>query len=153
MINTPEDAIATLQSCRYIQPRGAPDQKPVGRRGHGPGACLRYWGVGQPEYYDKADVWPLDPNGEILPLLQCQTIESVENLPRIIDAVDGKPGAILISESDLSVSLGLRDAYTSEVADAVQRAAKTRRDRGVPFGTRRRASATSRSASRTASSS
>ena len=26
---------------------------------------MRYWGLTQQEYYKKADVWPLDPNGEI----------------------------------------------------------------------------------------
>ncbi len=134
MINTPEDAIAAIQAARYPQARDAPDQEPRGRRGHAPGQALRYWGLSQPEYFDKADVWPLDPNGEILPLLQCETIESVENLPRILDALDNKPGLILISESDLSVSLGDRGVYTPAVADAVQRAARTCRERGVPYG-------------------
>jgi 4-hydroxy-2-oxoheptanedioate aldolase len=135
MINTPEDAIAAIQAARYIQARDAPDREPVGRRGHAPGQALRYWGLPQPEYYDKADVWPLDPNGEILPLLQCETIESVENLPRILDALDNKPGLILISESDLSVSLGAKGQRTAEVGSAVDRAATICRDRKVPFGT------------------
>jgi 4-hydroxy-2-oxoheptanedioate aldolase len=134
MINTPEDAIAAIQASRYIQAKDAPDQQPVGRRGHAPGSACRYWGLSQPEYFDKADAWPLDPNGEILPLLQCETIESVENLPRIIDALDGKPGLILISESDLSVSMGYKGVYNEEVAAAVQRAAGTCKDHGVPFG-------------------
>lgn len=134
MINTPEDAIAALQATRYIQAKDAPDQQPVGRRGHAPNQAMRYWGLSQPEYFDKADVWPLDPQGEILPLLQCETIEAVENLPRILDAVDNKPGLILISESDLSVSMGYKSVYTAEVAEAVQRAARICRERGVPFG-------------------
>ena len=37
MINTPEDAVAALQAARYIQAADAPDQEPVGRRGHAPG--------------------------------------------------------------------------------------------------------------------
>lgn len=134
MINTPEDAVAAIQAARYIQAKDAPDQEPRGRRGHAPGQALRYWGLSQPEYFAKADVWPLDPNGEILPLLQCETIEAVENLPRILDALHNKPGLILISESDLSVSMGYMGAYTEAVAEAVQRAARTCRERGVPFG-------------------
>ena len=43
-------------------------------------------------------------------------------------------GLILISESDLSVSMGLKGAYTEEVAAAVQRAARICRERGVPYG-------------------
>lgn len=135
MINTPEDAIAALQSARYIQAKDAPDQEPVGRRGHAPGNACRYWGLSQPEYFDKADVWPLDPEGEILPLLQCETIESVNNLEPILDAVNNKPGVILISESDLSVSLGQKGQHTPELDAAVQRAARICRSRGVPFGT------------------
>ena len=134
MINTPEDAIAAIQAARYPQARGVADQEPRGQRGHAPGQALRYWGLSQAEYFDRADVWPLDPDGEILPLLQCETIEGVDNLPRILDALDNKPGLILISESDLSVSLGLRGAYTDEVADAVRRAAQTCRERNVPYG-------------------
>ena len=133
MINTPEDAVAALRACRYIQAKDATDREPAGRRGHAPGNAIRYWGLGQPEYYRRADAWPLDPDGEILPILQCETLESVNNLPAILDAVP-KPGVILISEGDLSVSLGLAGASTPELAKVVQRAAQVCRERGVPYG-------------------
>ena len=134
MINTPEDAVAALRACRYAQALGAPDREPVGQRGHSPAGASRYWGPSILDYTDKADVWPLDPDGEILLCLQCEHIESVENLPRILDAVDNKPGVILISEKDLSVSMGYRSLFTPEVAEAVHRAASICRERGVPFG-------------------
>jgi 4-hydroxy-2-oxoheptanedioate aldolase len=73
MINTVEDAEHALQASRYIQARGAEDAAPVGRRGHAPANAIRCWGITQSEYYDKADVRPLDPRGEILPILQCET--------------------------------------------------------------------------------
>ncbi|MYD72863.1 MAG: aldolase [Chloroflexi bacterium] len=133
MINTPEDAIAALQAARYIQADDAPDQEPVGRRGHAPGNALRYWGLDQPDYFDRADVWPLDPSGEILPILQCETIEGVNNLPAILDAVP-KPGLILISESDLSVSLGQKGQPGPLVDEAVQRARAVCQERSVPYG-------------------
>lgn len=133
MINTPEDALHAVSACRYPQANGAADQEPRGRRGHAPGNAMRYWGLSQPEYYDRADVWPLDPQGEILPLLQCETIEAVRNLPAILRAVP-KPGLILISESDLSVSLGFRSQRTPEVEAAVQEAARICRDFGVVYG-------------------
>lgn len=133
MINTVEDAVHALAACRYTQAKEAEDQWPAGRRGHAPGNALRYWGLTQPEYFERADVWPLDPQGEILPLLQCETIEAVKNLPQILREVK-KPGLILISESDLSVSMGYRAVRTPEVEAAVQEAAKVCRDAGVPFG-------------------
>jgi len=133
MINTPDDAVHTLQAARYIQAKGDASPEPVGRRGHAPGNALRYWGLSQQEYFEKADVWPLDPNGEILMCLQCETQQSVSNLRQILTAVP-KPGLILISESDLSVSLGYRGAYTPEVAAAVQQAIGICKEFGVPYG-------------------
>jgi 4-hydroxy-2-oxoheptanedioate aldolase len=133
MINTPEDAISAIQACRYPDPDAADDPGPPGMRGHSPNNAIRYWGLTQPEYFEKADVWPLDKGGEILPILQCETIESVNNLESILDAVPD-PGVILISQSDLSVSMGHKVKYTDEVRDAVQRAAEICRSRGVHFG-------------------
>jgi 4-hydroxy-2-oxoheptanedioate aldolase len=133
MINTVEDAWHALQASRYVQAKGAPDAEPVGRRGHAPGNAMRYWGLTQPEYFERADVWPLDPQGEILPVLQCETEQAIVNLPRILAEVK-KPGLILISESDLSVSMGYRGVRTPEVEAAVQEAVATCRRYGVPYG-------------------
>lgn len=134
MINTPEDALHALSASRYPQSAGAADHWPTGHRGHAPGNACRYWGLPQPEYFEKADIWPMDPAGEILPLLQCETIEGVKNLPAILKATRNKPGLILISEGDLSVSLGHHGQYTTEVEQAVQEAAKICKDAGVPYG-------------------
>lgn len=133
MINTPEDAIAAIQSCRYPHPHDSDDPGPPGMRGHAPGNAIRYWGLDQPTYFEKADAWPLDPQGEILPILQCETIESVNNLSAILDAVPN-PGLILISESDLSVSMGHKSQFTPEVREAVMQAAEVCKSRGVYFG-------------------
>jgi 4-hydroxy-2-oxoheptanedioate aldolase len=133
MINTVDDAWNALRAARYIQVKGASDQEPKGRRGHAPANAVRYWGVSGPEYFAKADVWPLDPQGEILPILQCETEECVLNLRSILSAVK-KPGLILISESDLSASLGYGAQPHPEVDAAVQEAAKICKEFGVPFG-------------------
>ncbi len=133
MINTPDDALSALGAARYIQAKGVADQLPTGRRGHSPNNAVRYWGLSQPEYFAKADVWPIDPNGEILPMLQCETEESVRNLRDILRAAP-KPGLILISEGDLSVSLGYGGQPHPEVDAAVQEAAKICREFGVPYG-------------------
>ena len=147
MINTPEDAIAA-PAGGAVHPGGRrSDQEPVGRRGHAPGGALRYWGLDQPEYFDRADVWPLDPNGEILACLQCETIQGVENLPAILDAVPA-PGLILISESDLSVSMGLKGQPGPQVDEAVQRARWSARSAGCRTARRRSTSRTSNSGSR-----
>ena len=58
------------------------------------------------EYYAKADVWPLDPDGEILVVIQIEDQLGIENLPAILDEVPGI-GLILIGEGDLSQELGV----------------------------------------------
>ena len=47
---------------------------PAGLRGDGPTQAVRYWGLTQQEYYDRADVWPLNPKGEIFVILQMEDI-------------------------------------------------------------------------------
>ncbi len=133
MINTVDDAIHALQAARYPQAKGASDREPVGQRGMAPGNAARYWGLDAPDYVQRADVWPLDPQGEILPILQCESVEAVDNLPAILKAVP-KPGVILISEGDLSASLGYSGQPAPEVEATVQRAVETCREFGVPYG-------------------
>ncbi|MBI3970610.1 MAG: aldolase [Chloroflexi bacterium] len=134
MVNTPEDVRHILAAMRYPQAQSAADQAPAGRRGYSPENAERYWGLDGQTYFDRADVWPLDPQGELLPVLQCETVEGVENLPAICRDVR-TPGLILISTGDLSVSMGYRGAYTLEVEAMVQRAALVCEEYGVPYGT------------------
>jgi len=59
---------AQAQSRRHGTP-GAGGGKTLNRRGARFGANLiasRYWGLTPQEYYDAADLWPLDPEGNIL---------------------------------------------------------------------------------------
>src|SRR4029079_2151376 len=60
-ISTVEEAPNAVGACRYPPLKNAPPPEPVVIRGDGPTAAARYWGVGQQEYYGKADVWPLNP--------------------------------------------------------------------------------------------
>src|SRR5712692_3351162 len=133
MINTLDDAWNALRAARYIHPKDAPDREPIGMRGHAPMNAIRYWGLTPVEYYDKADVWPLDPQSEILPILQCETEQGVLNLRSILKDVK-EPGVILISEGDLSVSLGYKGQPHPEVDAAVQEAVKVCREFGVVYG-------------------
>jgi len=100
-ISSVEEAYNAVAACRYPRLRGTPRDEPAGVRGDGPTAAIRYWGVTQAEYYERADVWPLDPNGEILVILMMEDTRGIENLPEILTTVPGI-GAILIGEGDLS---------------------------------------------------
>ena len=110
-VSTVEEARNAVASCRYARPVGAPRFAPRGQRGDAPAAAARYWGLTQPEYYERADVWPLDPKGEILVAIMCEDVVGMKNLPRILKEVPGI-GAVIIGEGDLSQNLGFPRQYS-----------------------------------------
>jgi 4-hydroxy-2-oxoheptanedioate aldolase len=109
-ISTVDEARSAVASCRYARPEGEPRFEPRGQRGDAPAAAARYWGLTQPEYYARADVWPLDPKGEILVAIMCEDVVGLKNLPRILEQVPGI-GAVIIGEGDLSQNLGFPRQY------------------------------------------
>ncbi len=109
-ISTVEEAYNAVAACRYPRLKDAPLYEPVGIRGDGPGIAARYWGLSQQDYYKKADVWPLDPNGEILVLLMIEDTAGIANLPDMLKNVPGI-GGIIIGEGDLSQELGYPRQY------------------------------------------
>ena len=116
-ISTVEEARNAVASCRYARPTNAPRYEPAGQRGDGPGNAARYWGISQQEYYDRADVWPLDPKGEILVAIMCEDVVGMKNLPQILKEVPGI-GAVIIGEGDLSQNLGYPRQYKHPVVVA-----------------------------------
>src|SRR5436190_9780009 len=109
-ISSVEEAYNAVAACRYPRLKDKPLYEPQGIRGDGPTQAVRYWGVSQQEYYDRADVWPLNPKGEILVILMMEDTRGIENLDRILKQVPGI-GAILIGEGDLSQELGYPRQY------------------------------------------
>ena len=65
-ISSVEEAYNAVAACRYPRRKNVPHYEPAGIRGDGPTAAVRYWGLSQQEYYDRADVWPLNPKGRDL---------------------------------------------------------------------------------------
>src|SRR5260370_3803563 len=59
------------------------------------------------EYYDAADLWPLDPEGNILLMGIVEEAEGVQNIRDILRQVRGI-GAIWAGPGDMSGSMGLR---------------------------------------------
>jgi 4-hydroxy-2-oxoheptanedioate aldolase len=78
-----------------------------GRRGvHGNTTAARIWGISADEYAQKADVWPLNPNGELLIGLKLEDKYALENA----DANAKVPG-IGFAEwgpGDMAFSLGVK---------------------------------------------
>lgn len=109
-ISTAEQAYNAVSACRYPRLKTAPQYEPAGMRGDSPGTAARLWGLGIPDYYKCADVWPLAPEGEILVTLMIEDTLAIDNLDEILGQVDGI-GMVLIGEGDLSQELGYPREY------------------------------------------
>ncbi len=127
-VSTRAQAEKSVGATRYPQLNGAEDFEPVGLRGRNPSNAVWYWGIG--DYHSRADVWPLDPNGELLAIIQIETPEGVKNIDEII-AVPGI-GVIFIGPSDLSTSMGYASPSAPEVEAAIQKVLRACLDNGVP---------------------
>ena len=109
-VSTVEEARNAVAACRYPRPPSAPNFEPAGQRGDSPKNAAPYWGVTQQEYYALADVWPLNPKGEILVVIMCEEARAIKNLPKMLEQVPGI-GVVLVGEGDLAQDLGLPRQY------------------------------------------
>ena len=113
-VSTVEEARNAVAACRYPRPPSAQYFEQAGSRGDAPKNCAPYWGLTQQEYYTRADVWPLNPKGEILVVIMCEEVVAIKNLPKILKEVPGI-GVVLIGEGDLSQDLGFPRQYEHPV--------------------------------------
>jgi 4-hydroxy-2-oxoheptanedioate aldolase len=109
-ISDEKQAYNAVAACRYPRLSDKPRFEPQGIRGDGPTSAARYWGLGQQDYYKKADVWPLDPDGEVFCILMIEDTMGIKNLDSILKNVPGI-SAILIGEGDMSQELGVPRQY------------------------------------------
>lgn len=132
---TPGAVRAFVEAVRY------PFQKPVaglgeGLRGNGSqGYASQIWGLSAAEYLKKADVWPLNPDGEILLGLKIEdrhALEKAEETTRVpgIAFAEWGPG-------DMGFSFGLLDAhdppYPPQMAQARARVLAATKAAGIFF--------------------
>ena len=127
-VHTREDAELAVRATRYPQYNDAPDYEPRGLRGRNPSTAVWYWGIS--DYHARADVWPLDPQGELLAMMFIESAEGVDNIEEIV-SVPGL-GAIFIGPSDLSTSMGYASPAAPEVEAAIQRVLRACLDNDVP---------------------
>lgn len=131
-VNNADDAMAAVQAMRFPQMQGVPDFLPSGHRGVGYGWAARYWGLTGTEYSDRADVWPLDPSGELLLWLMIESGEAVENIHAILKT----PGVsgVFVGPSDLAFSLGV-PFNSPQVEEAIAKVVAACKETAVPCGT------------------
>lgn len=119
-VETKEQAEAAVKSMRYPPWKAFPNthREPIGIRGWSPGGAVWAWGIETEEYRRRADVWPLNPEGDLMAIMIVETAEGVKN----VDAIAQVPGVTALSAAaggDLSASYGV-PANAPEVEAARQ---------------------------------
>lgn len=95
-------ALKVVQAARFPQRTESVYQTPVGRRSFA--GAPRTWGLSVLDYIAVADVWPLNPEGELFVMPMVESRAGVDNVGEILD-VPGV-GGVLIGPSDLAMGLG-----------------------------------------------
>jgi 4-hydroxy-2-oxoheptanedioate aldolase len=103
-IDNREQALAVIRSMRYPQLKTSAYREPVGMRGCCSASATWFWGVD--DYEEHADLWPLNPRGDLLSILLIETGEGLKN----IDEIAAVPGVGIIFAGvlgDMPRSLGV----------------------------------------------
>ena len=124
--DSPAAVRAFVEAVRFpIHKEGVDQGINEGRRGvHGVPTAAQVWGVSQEEYLDKADPWPLNPNGELLLGVKLEdkyalkTADETLKIPGIAFAEWG-PG-------DMALSLGVRATGQAAIRDPAMQRARSR---------------------------
>jgi 4-hydroxy-2-oxoheptanedioate aldolase len=132
------DAVrAFVESCRYpIHKVGVGRGLGIGTRGRGsePSAAA-VWGIPPEEYMERADPWPLNPNGELLLGVKIESLEGVSNVEQIL-RVPGI-GFAEMGPGDLGLCLGYkqvpRDPYPADMQEARTRVLSACQANGLAF--------------------
>ena len=106
-VDTREQALVAVKSMRYPQLKGSKYYEPNGTRGAGSANATWIWGISGEEYDRHADLWPLNPEGDLLAIVMIESVEGLQNL----DAIASVPGvgALFVgAANDLTRSMGVR---------------------------------------------
>lgn len=117
-VKTTEQAMKIVEAMRYPPQRDAKYPQPVGIRGWGPTRAATYWRLDNNEYARRADLWPLNPDGELLAIAMIESREAIKNIEAIL-SVPGLSG-VLVGPADLSLSLGVGNPGGNPTAPEVE---------------------------------
>lgn len=124
--DTPGAIRAFVEAVRLpIHTQGVGNGLDEGRRGvHGAGPASQIWGVSPDEYLDKADVWPLNPSGELLLGVKIEDKYALANVNESLK-VPGL-GFAEWGPGDMALSLGIRGPFNAVLADPRMVAARAK---------------------------
>ncbi|MGE0393523.1 MAG: HpcH/HpaI aldolase/citrate lyase family protein [Vicinamibacterales bacterium] len=116
-IDNKAEALRAVRSMRYPPRRGSKYPEPAGLRGMGAGNATWLWGID--DYNRHADVWPLNPEGDLVSIIMIESAEGVKN----VDEIASVPGVGVLfvgTAGDLPASLGVAPG-APEVEEAAQK--------------------------------
>jgi 4-hydroxy-2-oxoheptanedioate aldolase len=105
-IDNKDQATRIVRYMRYPQSKTSKYPNPPGLRGYAPGNAVFAWGIPGPEYERHADVWPLNPEGDLLVIPMIETLEGLHNANEIA-AVPGIGAIFIGAGGDLHQWLGV----------------------------------------------
>jgi 4-hydroxy-2-oxoheptanedioate aldolase len=105
-VENKEQMTRLIRYMRYPQQKSSKYQQPPGLRGYAPGNAIFAWGVSAAEYERHADVWPLNPEGDLLAIPMIETAEGLKNVDEIA-AVPGVGAIFIGAGGDLHQYLGV----------------------------------------------
>jgi len=144
LMETKEQVLKAISTMRITQRRGSKYPNPPGVRGAGMWTVESFtgfplWGkMGPDEYMERADLWPLNPNGELLAVIMVETAEGIKNINDIL-TVPGI-GAIVVGTNDLNIAMGFGRAtrpntpLAPETTEGVLSVARACIAKGVAWG-------------------
>jgi 4-hydroxy-2-oxoheptanedioate aldolase len=80
-----EEAQQAIAAMRYAQ-KSSKYPAPEGVRPDGAGDAPAYWGLSEKEYRQKADVYPINPDGELASIFIVESVKGIENSREITRA-------------------------------------------------------------------
>jgi 4-hydroxy-2-oxoheptanedioate aldolase len=117
-IDNAEQALLGVRNMRYPQKKTSKYPEPPGLRGYAPATAVWWWGIPEAEYERRADVWPLNPDGDLLAIMMIETAEGLKNADAIA-AVPGVGAIFVGAGGDLHQYLGV-ESNSPEVEQAFQ---------------------------------
>ncbi|MGI9492600.1 MAG: aldolase/citrate lyase family protein [Geminicoccaceae bacterium] len=109
-VESPGAVRAFVESTRYGHQPWVDEGLGQGRRGSGgQERAAEVWGISTSDYLDRADVWPLNPNGELMLGLKLEDPRAQDQA----EACVAVPGIALAEwgPGDMGMGLGLKEAH------------------------------------------
>jgi 4-hydroxy-2-oxoheptanedioate aldolase len=126
---------AFVEAARYHMYPQVPGLGQGFRGTGGQGLAGQMWGISGAEYIQKADLWPLNPDGEIIVGIKTETRDVLDRLDEMLSV----PGISFVEwgPNDMSVSFGQpmtgSDRFAEPVAQARRQVLEATRRHGLVF--------------------